>query len=177
MNVHGEIKRMTNVLKTTYSRLKRLDSELLEMTNPPKKTAELQTPPSLAKGTSVPKVKEQVGDVSDTPSKRKEIPPLQSEGGKKRNIKSRKEKLDKTTTFSEKIRMELSGDVAINARVQLITLEITRLDGTATKEEVHDAVMRALGERNNVDLEVVDEDQTRGGKLLPDSAGLKSRML
>ena len=70
---------MANVLKMTYSRLKRIDSKLLKMTNPPKKTAELQTPPSLAKGASVPKVKEKVGDVSDTPSKRKEISPLQPE--------------------------------------------------------------------------------------------------
>ena len=33
-NVHGEIKMMENALKTTYSRLKRLDSKPLEMTNP-----------------------------------------------------------------------------------------------------------------------------------------------
>ena len=31
MNVHGEIKRMANVLKTTFSRLKKLDIELLDM--------------------------------------------------------------------------------------------------------------------------------------------------
>ena len=91
MNVHREIKRIANVLKTTYSRLKRLDSELLEMTNTSKKTTEQQTPPSLAKGTNVLKVKEQVDDVSDTTSKRK-ISPLQPEGKKKRKIRSRKEK-------------------------------------------------------------------------------------
>ena len=50
-NVYGKIKRMANVLKTTYSRLKRIDDKPLEMTNPPKKTAELQTPPSIATGT------------------------------------------------------------------------------------------------------------------------------
>ena len=37
-------------------------------------------------------MKEKVGNVSDTPSKRKEISPLQPEGRKKRKIKSRKEK-------------------------------------------------------------------------------------
>ena len=37
-------------------------------------------------------MKGQVGDVSDTPSKRKEISPLQPEGQKKRKIKTRKEK-------------------------------------------------------------------------------------
>ena len=83
---------MANIFETTYSCFKRLDSKPLEMTNPPKKTAELQTPPSLAKGTSVPKVEETVGDVSDTLSKRKEISSLQPEGRKKRKIKNRKEK-------------------------------------------------------------------------------------
>ena len=37
----------------------------------------------------------------------------------------------------------------------MITLEITRLDGTATKEEVHDAVTKALGAGHNVDLDTV----------------------
>ena len=37
-------------------------------------------------------MKEQVGDVSDTPSKRKMISPLEPKGQKKRKIKSRKEK-------------------------------------------------------------------------------------
>ena len=39
-----------------------------------------------------------------------------------------KDNHDKTATFSEKIRVVLCGDVTINAWVQLITLEITRLD-------------------------------------------------
>ena len=81
------------------SHLKRLDSKPLEMTNPPKKTAELQTPPSLAEGTSVPKVKENVGDESDTPGKRKEISPLQPGGRKKRKTKSIKEKQEQKAPY------------------------------------------------------------------------------
>ena len=37
-----------------------------------------------------------------------------------------------TTTFSEKIRDVLGENVTIHARIQLITLEITGLDETAT---------------------------------------------
>ena len=81
MNVRGEIKRMANVLKMRYSRLKRLDSEwFLEMTNTPQTAVKQKTSPSLARGTRVLKAKDQVGDVSDTPSKRKEISPLKREG-------------------------------------------------------------------------------------------------
>ena len=66
-----------------------------------------------------------------------------------------KDNQDKTATFSEKIRVVLDGDDTINTRVQLITLEITRLDGTVTKEEVDDVVMKAFGERHNVNLDAV----------------------
>ena len=62
------------------------------MTNPLKNTSKLQTRPSLAKRTSVPKVEEKVGDVNDTPSKRKETSPFQPESRKKRKIKNRKKK-------------------------------------------------------------------------------------
>ena len=48
--------------------------------------------PSLVKGTSVLKVTDEVCKVSDTPSKRKDISPLQVEGRRKRNINSREEK-------------------------------------------------------------------------------------
>ena len=51
-----------------------------------------------------------------------------------------KDNQDKTETFSEKIRVVLGRDVTINARVHLITLEITRLDGIVTKKEVQDSV-------------------------------------
>ena len=62
---------------------------------------------------------------------------------------------DKTTTFSEKIRDVLGENVTINARIQLITLEITRLDETTTKEKVHNAVLKAVGERHKIDLDAV----------------------
>ena len=65
-----------------------------------------------------------------------------------------KDKQDKTTMFSEKIRDVLCENVTINARIQLITLENTRLDETATKGD-HDAVWKALGERHKVDLDAV----------------------
>ena len=74
-----------------------------------------------------------------------------------------KDNQDKIATFSEKIRVVLGGDVTINARVQLITLEITRLDGTATKEEAHNAVTKAFGEGPNVHLDVVYVRKTYGG--------------
>ena len=63
-----------------------------------------------------------------------------------------KDNQNKIRTISEKIRKVLREDVAINARVQMITLDITRLDGTATKEEVRNAVTKALGVGHNVDL-------------------------
>ena len=45
-----------------------------------------------------------------------------------------------------------------------IKKKITRLDGAATKEEVHDVVTKALGVRPNVDLEaVVDLRNIYGG--------------
>ena len=66
-----------------------------------------------------------------------------------------KDNQDKTEMFSEKIRVVLGGNFTINARVQLITLEITILDGSATKEEVQDAVTKALGVGHNVDLDAV----------------------
>ena len=66
-----------------------------------------------------------------------------------------KDNQDKTEMFSEKTIMILGKDVTINARLQLIILQITRLDGTATKEEVHDAVRKALGVGHNVDLGAV----------------------
>ena len=49
----------------------------------------------------------------------------------------------------------LGESVTINARIQLINLKITRLDETATKEEVHDPVSKALGEGHMVDLDAV----------------------
>ena len=91
-NIHKEIKKMADGIQITYSCLIRLDGQRLKITNTSKKTAEQQTSPSLAKGTSVLKVTEKVGKVSDTPSKRKDISPLQPEGRKKRKIISRKEK-------------------------------------------------------------------------------------
>ena len=94
-NMHKEIKKMDG-LKITISLLKRLDGERLKITIIPKKTAEQQTSPSLAKGISVLKVIEKVGKVSDTPSKRQDISSLQLEGRKKRKIKSRKKNQSKT---------------------------------------------------------------------------------
>ena len=64
-NIHKEIKKMANGLKITCSRFKRLDGERLKITNTPKKTAEQQTSPLLAKDRSVLKVTEKVGKASD----------------------------------------------------------------------------------------------------------------
>ena len=105
-NIHKEMKKMANGLKITCSRLKRLDGERLKITNIPKKTTEQQTSPSLAKGTIVLKVTEKVGKVSDTPSKRKDISPLQLEGRKKGKIKSRKEKPEQNAPCDLELEMD-----------------------------------------------------------------------
>ena len=49
----------------------------------------------------------------------------------------------------------LGEDAIINDRVQKITLEVTRLDGTTTKEKVYGAVMRELGNGHSVASEAV----------------------
>ena len=66
--------------------------EILEMTTVPIKTNEQQTILWRVKDTDVPNVQTHNGEANGTPNKRKEISPLQSEGWKKRKIKSRKEK-------------------------------------------------------------------------------------
>ena len=80
---------MADGIKITYSRLKRLDSEFFEMTTAPIKTNEQQTAPSRVKDTGVSKVQAQGSETNATPSKRKEISPLQPEVQKKRKIKTR----------------------------------------------------------------------------------------
>ena len=87
-NIHKEIKKMADGLEITWSCLTELDGERLKITNTPKKTAERQISPPLAKGTSLLKVTEKVGKVSDIPCKRKDISPLQLEGRKKRKLKT-----------------------------------------------------------------------------------------
>ena len=90
--IHKEIMKVADDIKITYSRLKRLDSGLLEMTTAPMKTNEQQITPSCVQDTGVPKVQAQGGEANGTPIKRKEILTLQPEGRKRRRIKSRKEK-------------------------------------------------------------------------------------
>ena len=48
-NIHKEIKKMTDGIKITHSRLKKLNSGFLEMTTAPMKTNEQQTTPSRVK--------------------------------------------------------------------------------------------------------------------------------
>ena len=55
-NIHKEIRSMVDGIKITYSRLKKLDSGLLDITTASMKTDEQQTTPSRVKGTGVPKV-------------------------------------------------------------------------------------------------------------------------
>ena len=81
-------------------------------------------------------------------------------------------KVKKDTTLQEVglavagVRKTLSGDVllilskdnqgkATEIRMQEITLQVPRLDGTTTKEEVYEAVMRELGNSHSVASEAV----------------------
>ena len=68
-NIHKKIKKIVDGIKITYSRLKRLDSGLLEMTTAPMKTNEQQITPSHVKDTGVPKVQAQGGEANGHPIK------------------------------------------------------------------------------------------------------------
>lgn len=66
-----------------------------------------------------------------------------------------KENQDKVAEITEKISMALGEDATINARVQLMTLELTRLDGTTTKEEICEALIKELGDNYCVGADAV----------------------
>ena len=75
-----------------------------------------------------------------------------------------KDNQDKATEICEKISTVLGEDTTINTRMQEITLEVTRLDGTTTKEEVYEAVMRELGNGHSIASEaVISVRKTYGG--------------
>ena len=263
--------------KITYSRLKKLDSGLLDITTASMKTDEQQTTPSRVKGTGAPKVQAQGVETNGTPGKRKGISPLQAEDQQKRKIKRRMKpnhleptdsemetvlqdpvqetkdrewqkveakktkrkknkemkgpkekeqtkqrsrrlrpcalvikptegktyadvlsKVKKDTTLQDVslavagVRKTLSGDVllilnkdnqgkvteigqkigtvlgedaTINTRIPEITLEVTRLDGTTTKDEVYQAVMRELGNGHSIAPEAVVSVRTTYGGM------------
>ena len=56
-----------------------------------------------------------------------------------------KDNQGKATEIGQKISTVLGEDATINARIQEITLALTRLDGTTTNDEVYQVVMRELG--------------------------------
>ena len=64
-----------------------------------------------------------------------------------------KDNQGKVTEISQKISTVLGGHATINGRMQEITLELIRLDGMTTKEEVYDAVN--LGNGHMVSSEIV----------------------
>ena len=66
-----------------------------------------------------------------------------------------KENQGKATDIGEKIGTELGKDATINARIPEITLEVTRLDETTTKNEVYQAVVRELGSGHSIAPETV----------------------
>ena len=80
---------MVDDIKITYSRLKKLDSGLLDIITASMKTNKQQTTPSRVKDTGAPKVQAQGGETNGAPGKRKGISPLQVEDQQKRKIKRR----------------------------------------------------------------------------------------
>ena len=88
-NIHKEIRSMVDGIKITYSRLKKLNSGLLDITTASRKTDEQQTSPSRVKGTGAPKVQAQGVETNGTPGKRKGISPLQAKDQQKMKIKRR----------------------------------------------------------------------------------------
>ena len=63
-----------------------------------------------------------------------------------------KDNQGEATDIGQKMSTVLSEDTTINAGMQEITLEVTRLDGTTTKEKVYLAVMRTLWNGHSVAL-------------------------
>ena len=92
---------MADGLKITCSRLKRPNGERFKITNTPKKTAEQQISPSLVKGTSVLKMTEKVGKVSDTPSKRKDISPISLKVEREGTLKAERRSQSKMRLVTE----------------------------------------------------------------------------
>ena len=75
-----------------------------------------------------------------------------------------KDNQGKATEIGEKIGTVLGQDATINARIPEITLEVTRLDATTTKDEVYQAVVRELGSGHSIAPEaVVSVRMTYGG--------------
>ena len=75
-----------------------------------------------------------------------------------------KDNQGKATEIGEKIGTVLGQDATINARIPEITLEVTRLNITTTKDEVYQAVVRELGSGHSIAPEaVVSVRMTYGG--------------
>ena len=80
---------MVDGMKITYSRLRKLDIVLLDITTASIKANGQETTLSRVKDTGAPKVQTQGGETNGTPGKRKGISLLQAEDQQKRKIKRR----------------------------------------------------------------------------------------
>ena len=76
-----------------------------------------------------------------------------------------KDNQGKVTEIGQKIGTVLDEDATINTRIPEITLEVTHLDGTITKDEVYHAVMRELGNGHSIAPEAVVSVRTTYGGM------------